>query len=71
VRDFQINQYRNSKVVICGVASLLDFNSAEISLQVGGGNIVIGGQDLIIERFDENEIIIVGKIGRVETNVRG
>ncbi|MBO4823748.1 MAG: YabP/YqfC family sporulation protein [Clostridia bacterium] len=69
MRDFFIHQNQDCNVVIGGVMSLMDFAVDKIVLRVGGGLIEITGQKLVIERFDENEITIVGKINGVLTNV--
>ena len=69
-KDFFVRQFRASRVVIGGVVSLMDFSSTEILVRVGGGTVSVNGSDLVIERFDENEIIVVGKISGVTTNVR-
>ena len=39
-------------------------------VRVGGGTVTVTGTGLVIERFDENEIIVVGKISGVATDVR-
>jgi hypothetical protein len=70
VRDWIITQYDNKKIVVGGVKLLVDFLPDEILIRVGGGIITICGEHLVIERFDENEIIIVGKIIGVNTNVK-
>ena len=47
----------------------MDFAPDKIIVRVKGGLIEINGKNLVIQRFDENEIIIVGKIYGVMTNV--
>ncbi len=69
MKDFFINQSKDQNVLIGGVTSLMDFTSNEISVRVKGGYILINGDKLLIERFDENEIFIKGKIHGVTTNV--
>ena len=69
MRDFFIHQNQDCNVVVGGVMSLIDFAVDKIVLRVRGGLIEITGQKLVIERFDENEITIVGKINGVLTNV--
>jgi sporulation protein YqfC len=70
VRDWTITQFDNKKIIVGGVKLLVDFTPDEISVRVGNGIITICGDSLIIERFDENEIIIVGKINGVKSNVK-
>jgi len=69
-KDFFIKQFQSAKVVIGCVTGLIDFSAAEVLVRVGGGTITVAGADLVIDRFDENEIIIIGKIHGVTTNVR-
>lgn len=69
MKDFFIHQDLDNKVVVGGVMSLMDFAVEKIVLRVKGGLIDVCGKDLVIERFDENEITIIGKISGVLTNV--
>lgn len=69
MKDFFVHQSQDCNVVVGGVMSLMDFAVDKIVLRVKGGLIEITGQKLVIERFDENEITIVGKINGVLTNV--
>ncbi len=69
MKDFFIHQERNRSLTIGGVVSLADFASDEIAVRVKGGFITVKGNNLVIQRFDENEIIIIGKIAEVITNV--
>lgn len=69
MKDFFIHQSKNQSVVIGGVVSLMDFAEDEIAVRVKGGFITVKGSKLVIQRFDENEITIIGKIGEVITNV--
>ena len=55
--------------MVGGVMSLMDFAVEKIVLRVKGGLIDVCGKNLVIERFDENEITIIGKISGVLTNV--
>ena len=69
MKDFFIHQDLDNKVVVGGVMSLMDFAVEKIVLRVKGGLIDVCGKNLVIERFDENEITIIGKISGVLTNV--
>ncbi len=69
MKDFFIHQERNHRLTVGGVVSLADFASDEIVVRVKGGFIAVKGSKLVIQRFDENEIMIEGKIGEVSNNV--
>lgn len=69
MKDFFIHQNQDCNVVVGGVLSLMDFAADKIVLRVKGGLIEINGKNLVIQRFDENEMTIVGKIYGVLTNV--
>ena len=69
MKDFFIHQTQDCEVVVGGVISLMDFAVDKIVVRVKGGLIEISGKNLVIKRFDENEIIITGKINGVTTNV--
>ena len=47
----------------------MNFAIDNIVVRVKGGIVEVNGKNLIIKRFDENEMIIVGKINGVQTNV--
>lgn len=67
---FFVNQSNNTRVVIGGVRKLAEFDRSRVVVAVVGGMVSVVGDALKIERFDENEICIVGKIVCVETNAR-
>ncbi len=69
MKDFFIHQNTDCEVVVGGVVSLMDFDVDKIILRVKGGLIEVNGKNLVIERFDENEIIVKGKVNGVLTNV--
>ncbi|MCM1403939.1 MAG: YabP/YqfC family sporulation protein [Prevotella sp.] len=69
MKDFFIHQNQDQDVVVGGVMSLMDFATDKIIVRVKGGLIEVNGKNLVIQRFDENEITIVGKINGVLTNV--
>ena len=69
MKDFFIHQNQNRDVLIGGVVSLMDFSVDKIIVHVKGGLIEVVGNNLVIGRFDENEITIIGKISGVMTNV--
>ena len=69
MKDFFIHQNQNHEVLIGGVISLVDFSVDKIIVRVKCGLIEVAGSSLIIERFDENEIIVNGKITGVLTHV--
>lgn len=69
MKDFFVHQNQDHEVIIGGVLSLMDFAIDRIVVRVKSGLIETVGNHLIIKRFDENEIIITGKINGVLTNV--
>ena len=69
MKDFFVHQNLDKEVLIGGVTSLMDFNVDKIVVRVKGGLIEVNGKNLIINRFDENEITVIGKINGVLTNV--
>ena len=69
MKDFFVHQNQNCEVVVGGVVSLMDFSVDKIVVRVKCGLIEIVGKELVIGRFDENEITVVGKICGVLTNV--
>lgn len=69
MKDFFVHQNQDCEVAIGGVVSLMDFSVDKIVLRVKGGLIEVLGKNLVIGRFDENEITVIGKICGVMTNV--
>lgn len=69
MRDFFVHQNQDQSVLVGGVVSLINFAMDNIVVRVKGGLIEVNGKNLIIKRFDENEMTIVGKIAGVLTNV--
>ncbi|MBQ7973460.1 MAG: YabP/YqfC family sporulation protein [Clostridia bacterium] len=69
MKDFFVHQNQDCSVLLGGVMSLINFAVDNIVVRVKGGLIEVSGRNLIIKRFDENEMIIVGKINGVLTNV--
>lgn len=70
MKDFFIHQNQDNNVIVGGVISLMDFAADKIVVRVKGGLIEVNGSNLVIQRFDENEINVVGKIHGVLTNVK-
>jgi len=70
VKDFFIHQNQDQSVLVGGVVSLMNFAIDNIIVRVKGGLVEINGKNLIIKRFDENEILVIGKITGVLTNVK-
>ena len=48
----------------------MNFAVDSIIVRVKGGLVEVRGSNLVIQRFDENEMTITGKINGVLTNVR-
>lgn len=70
MKDFFIHQNQDQSVLVGGVVSLMNFAIDNIIVRVKGGLVEINGKNLIIKRFDENEILVIGKITGVLTNVK-
>ena len=69
MKDFFIQQSQDCRVCVGGVISLMNFAIDNIIVRVKGGIVEVKGKNLVIQRFDENEITIIGKICGVLTNV--
>ena len=67
---FFVNQTNSNSVVVGGVRKLAEFDQSRVVVAVAGAQIVISGGELVIARFDENEICIQGKISGVQTDAR-
>ena len=51
----------NKNMTVGGVRQLIEFGNEEIELKIQNKTLKIAGEKLVIERFDENEIIISAK----------
>lgn len=69
MRDFFIHQNGANSATVGGVRALTDFSTESVTLRVHGGEVTITGEKLQIERFDENEIEIRGRITSTATEV--
>ena len=67
MRDLYIHQAGGHRVTIGGVKLLADFSTEQILLRASGVEITITGEGLQIERFDENEIEIIGTVTNIAT----
>lgn len=70
MKDFFVHQNQDCSVLVGGVISLMDFAVDKIVVRVKGGLVEVNGKNLVIQRFDENEMIIIGKICGVLTSVK-
>ena len=61
-----VKQQNNTSVTIGGVRTLTDFSPEQMVVSVSGAKVIVTGEKLRIARFDENEIIISGKIIEVK-----
>jgi len=64
---FFVNQINNVNVTVGGVKMLKEFTTEQIVIAVSGALVSVTGHSLKINRFDENEIEVTGKIENVET----
>ena len=69
MRDFFVHQKGHKNVTIGGVKLLIDFLPERIVLRASGAEITVEGEGLEIQRFDENEIQIEGKVTAILTEV--
>lgn len=60
--------FTSNKVVVANVKTIISVSSEEVSVRVGKGSIIIIGEGLTLGRFDENEVIICGKIKGITLN---
>ncbi|MCL2846097.1 MAG: YabP/YqfC family sporulation protein [Firmicutes bacterium] len=64
---FFINQTGTTRVTVGGIRLLLEFSPTEVRVKVRNKTVLIMGENLTIERFDANEIVIIGKIHSTQT----
>jgi hypothetical protein len=60
--------FAKNKVVVADVKAIIYICPEEISVRVGKGSVIINGEGLMLGRFDENEVIICGKIKGITLN---
>ena len=68
---FFVNQREDRSVIIGGIRLLAEFSHELVEFKIKGGTVKIEGERLRIERFDMNEVEVVGKINSVTTERAG
>ena len=69
--SFFVHQKEDRSVTIGGIRLLAEFSHEIIEFKIKGGTVKIEGENLSIERFDTNEVEVVGKIHCVVTERAG
>ena len=64
--EYYINFISNKKAIIDGCKSVIDYNEAFISLNLGKRIICIFGSNIEIAAYNENEITITGLFSKLE-----
>ena len=72
----RINNYLNNnelrvtvfanKIDIINYTSILDFSSTEISVKVNNKIVIVTGDDLVISKMYDDELLIKGKINNIK-----
>lgn len=57
--------YTNSGIDIVNYSEILDFSSSKISIRYNGNKYYIEGNNLVISKMMEEEILITGIINRI------
>ncbi len=63
---FRVINFSNKAVYIENFKSILQFQTTEIGLKMKKGMMKVLGQDLVIKNLNENTVLVVGKIEKVE-----
>jgi len=69
--SFFVHQKEDRSVIIGGIRLLTEFSHEMVEFKIKGGTVKIEGEHLRIERFDVNEVEVVGKIHSVITERAG
>jgi len=69
--SFFVHQREDRSVTIGGIRLLSEFSHELVEFKIKGGIVKIEGEHLRIERFDMNEVEVVGKIHSVTTERAG
>ena len=59
--EFRVTVFAN-KIDIINYTSILDFSSTEISVKVNNKIVIVTGDDLVISKMYDDELLIKGKI---------
>jgi sporulation protein YqfC len=63
--EFSVNVYKD-KVHVINYSSIGIFNSKNVTINYDGGTLNISGDNLIVKRLLDEEVLILGKIRNVE-----
>ena len=63
--EFRVTVFAN-KIDIINYTSILDFSSTEISVKVNNKIVIITGDDLVISKMYDDELLIKGKIDNIK-----
>lgn len=63
--EFRVTVFAN-KIDIINYTSILDFSSTEISVKVNNKIVIVTGDDLIISKMYDDELLIKGKINNIK-----
>ena len=63
---FRVINFSNKAVYIENFKSILQFQTTEVGLKMKKGMMKVLGQDLVIRNLNENTVLVVGKIEKVE-----
>ena len=63
--EFRVTVFAN-KIDIINYTSILDFSSTEISVKVNNKRVIITGDDLVISKMYDDELLIKGKINNIK-----
>lgn len=67
----QIQLFSNRKMILYGCNKICDYRLNYINLKFKKGFLILEGENLIISTFEEEKIIINGKICSIEFNMQG
>ena len=62
---FRVTVFAN-KIDIINYTSILDFSSTEISVKVNNKIVIVTGDDLVISKMYDDELLIKGKINNIK-----
>jgi sporulation protein YqfC len=63
--EFRVTVFAN-KIDIINYTSILDFSSTEISVKVNNKIVIVTGDDLVISKMYDDELLIKGKINNIK-----
>ncbi len=63
--EFRVTVFAN-KIGIINYTSILDFSSTEISVKVNNKIVIVTGDDLVISKMYDDELLIKGKINNIK-----